>query len=137
MRGEERAGAAYRMGKRTCGLILSLSDVGVLFAGSILTWFALEKVEEYSLFIPFVLVHFFLFCNVFRIRRKQELTWAAAFIINVLFWSVSGRYPIFILFGTQMLLTAVIIIMEMMRPDYHGIFSRYINKNLDDYLMKN
>ena len=131
---EEKDGKTYEREKRPCGFILSTSDGIILSAGLILTWFVWGKVGEFSFFIPFVLGHFFLFCNVFRIRRKQELLWAATFIINGFIWSALGRYSIFILFGLQILLTGIILILEMTRPDYHGIFCRNINKQMDDYL---
>src|SRR6266478_3813499 len=41
--------------------------------------------------VAIVAVHFFLFCNVFRVIRRRELIWAALFILNVGFWLLLGR----------------------------------------------
>ena len=81
-----------------------------------------------------VVGHFFLFCNVFRVRRSLELIWAAIFLITVGYRFAQGEmgwFPVMIIQGP---VTLVVIGIEMMSPSYHGIAARKINRHLDDYL---
>ena len=87
-----------------------------------------------SLFIPFVVYHFFLFCNIFRIPRKPELIWAGFFIINSAIWAFSGSLKLAILFGVQFFITLIILFHAVRQPAYHGIFSQRLNPRLKDYL---
>ena len=63
----------------TPGFRISLFDVLVLIAGMIGAFIVGVQVWWAGMVIGFVVGHFFLFCNVFRIGRKPELIWAAVF----------------------------------------------------------
>jgi hypothetical protein len=84
--------------------------------------------------VPVVVLHFFLFCNVFRVRRTLEITWALLFMLNVSAWFLTGRdewiYPLL----TQLPVSAAIILWEVRSPQYHGIFAQRLNPRLDQYL---
>lgn len=73
---------------------------------------------------PFVLGHFFLFCNVFRVRRRYELIWAALFLVHFSAWRLAGIdawWPICLL---QTPVTLGAIYAEIRSAEYHGIFSQ-------------
>jgi len=72
-------------------------------------------------------VHFFLFCNVFRIRRSYELIWAAAFVVNLLAWQVAGAMSWPRVLAMQLPVTVLAIASEMRSRRYHGVGWRWIN----------
>ena len=78
-----------------------------------------------ALLFPVVLGHFFLFCNVFRIHRWLELTWAAFFLANVGVWvSFLGQFQWLWILATQTPITCLLIMMEIFSDRYHGVFSK-------------
>jgi hypothetical protein len=81
-----------------------------------------------------VVGHFFLFCNVFRIRRSLELWWAAIFVINAGWWLFHDQTGWLPTMGYQAPVTLIVIIIEMCSPWYHGIGAQRINRRLDEYL---
>ena len=72
--------------------------------------------------VPFALVHFFLFCNVFRVRRSHELTWTGLLLVNVAAWWFAGRLGWLPVLISQTPITLGVILLEIRSPDYHGIF---------------
>ena len=119
---------------RTAGFRLSPLDVVILVISTIVTVVAWRTVGDRALIVPFTVLHFFLFCNVFRIHRRKELEWAAVAVVNVTAWAcvpdASTWWPVLL----QLPLTAMQIAREMRGPWYHGIFAKRINPRLDDYL---
>lgn len=123
------------MRRRTCGLRFSVVDAVAIFVCAVATVWLWQISPELALTLPVVLGHFFLFCNVFRIARRPELIWAAVFILNVSWWIVVGPFAWAHVLAIQLPLTAVLILLEMRKPRYHGIFSTRINRrHLDAYL---
>ena len=120
--------------KRTSGMTLSLTDGFILAGTSVLVWWMHWNGNEMWWIIVAVLGHFFLFCNVFRIRRALELWWAAVFVINVGFWLAQGRTGWWPAMICQVPVTLVVILLQMRSPWYHGVGARWINRRLDDYL---
>lgn len=119
---------------RTHGLRLSLTDVVVLIAGGLIGIVGFPFTEGLSLFVPFVVLHFFLFCNVFRIRRVPELIWAAVFLLNCTAWIATGNLNLAAICGAQLPVTLLLIGYELRQPTYHGICAQRINPRLDEYL---
>lgn len=71
---------------------------------------------------PFVLGHFFLFCNVFRVRRKPELVWAASFLILAtccLLAEVSFLHAMWMVLPV----TVGVLVYAVRQPGYRGIGS--------------
>ena len=68
--------------------------------------------------------HFFLFCNVFRVRRSYELAWTAVFLANVAGWTWAGRFSWTVVLAVQIPVTLLVIGLEIASPRYHGIFCR-------------
>ena len=112
------------------GFRLSLKDIIILIIGvGASAYFATDEIII-SIIVLFVLGHFFLFCNVFRISRPPELFWAAVFIFLSMLTLTVG-YPGWITtFSSSLILTLIIIFREIKLPAYHGILWHKINPEL-------
>jgi hypothetical protein len=84
--------------------------------------------------ITIVVGHFFVFCNVVRIRRWFELVWAGFFCLAILVWIGLRLIPGWVVVLSSTALASVLILIEVCSPRYHGILSQRINSNLDKYL---
>ena len=118
---------------RTCGFRFSITDGLAIIIATILTVIALPEIGSLAWVILFVLGHFFLFCNVFRIPPKPELIWAGTFLLNMTTFTFLPL-NIFENFIFQLPITFFLIIKEVFKPTYHGIYSLKINKEIDKYL---
>lgn len=79
--------------------------------------------------IAFVVLHFFLFCNVLRMSRPLELIWAGVFVVvAALAMAMVVSWPL--AFGVALVATVVLAIIETRRPSYHGIAWQTVNPNL-------
>jgi hypothetical protein len=83
-----------------------------------------ERLGPFVWIIAAAAGHFFLFCNVFRVRRSYELLWAAVFLANVAAWTWSGRFSWTAVLAVQLPVTALVVALEIRSPRYHGVFSR-------------
>lgn len=106
------------------GFRFSRADALVLVAGAALTFALWPTLGSYALLVPVALGHFFLFCNVFRVRRGVELLWAGVFLANFAAWGLLGRFSWARVLLTQLPVTLAILVVEVRHPRYHGIFSR-------------
>jgi hypothetical protein len=116
------------------GFRLSIIDAVVLVAAGPATWLAWPRIGALAGVIPLVVLHFFLFCNIFRIHRTKELIWAAVCVVNVFAWAAFGETSWAGILSVQLPLTVGLIIWEIRGPWYHGICARQWNARLDDYL---
>ena len=119
---------------RTSGFRLSALDAAVLVAGAAGTWLAAPAVGPLAGVIPMAVGHFFLFCNVFRLRRRYELGWTAVFLANFAAWTLAGELSWPGLLAIQLPVTAVVIALEVRSPRYHGVLAHRINPRLAEYL---
>jgi len=110
------------------GLRLSVGDVAFgsvcIAAGFLLT----ERLGAYAWTAAVVMTHFFLFCNVFRVRRRYELAWAACFS-GVFLWHAFARELVWsdvLLWQTPF--TALAIGLELASANYHGVCWRTLAK---------
>ncbi len=119
------------------GFRLSITDAIVLIAGGVAAIF-LARVEVFTSFIiMFVLGHFFLFCNVFRISRPPELIWATVFT-GLSIMTITVGFPGWTVTTVISLLTSVCcIIREIKLPSYHGILWQKFNPGLEEWWTKN
>ncbi len=92
---------------------LALSAVG--------TWFLRQT--PFVALIPLVVAHFFLFCNVFRVRRNWELLWAACFIANFAAWALT-RFSWAGVLTIQLPITLLVLVATAKSPGYRGVGSR-------------
>ena len=74
---------------------------------------------------------FFLFCNVFRIRRAPELIWAGLYAASAAGVAASGL-PGWTAAAIGCGLGALLIALEMRHPSYHGVLWRRVNPRAED-----
>ena len=86
--------------------------------------------------IGFVVLHFFLFCNVFRIARRPELVWAGVFVLLAGLAIVFEMPAWWMVFGGGLLLSAILIALETRKPGYHGVGWRRWNPGLEEWWRK-
>lgn len=115
------------------GFRLSATDLIVIAIGvtaAILVW---NTVWWLGLTVLLVIGHFFLFCNVFRIGRHLELAWSAVFI-TVTGGTVAAGIPGWPwAIAIALVGAAVVIIIEMRKPSYHGVAWQRVNPNLKNW----
>ena len=87
----------------------------------------------FGIAIAFVVLHFFLFCNVLRMSRPLELIWAGIFAAlavatvsqNLLSWPV--------VFAVSSVVTVIVAFIETRRPSYHGVGWQKLNPRLPEW----
>lgn len=115
------------------GFRLSLFDVLILCAGLIGTVVLGAQIWWAGMMVGFVVLHFFFFCNVFRISRAPELIWASAFIA-LAGATILTEFPGWIATVTiALFLSSFLIWRETKREDYHGICWERWNPMLEDW----
>jgi hypothetical protein len=120
--------------RRTCGARFSITDGAALALGALGTWATWDELGTYRWMFAAALGHFFLFCNVFRVRRSYELLWTAVFLGNFAAWLLAGRFSWAWVLGLQTPLTALLIGLEVRSPRYHGIGCERLNPDLPRYM---
>lgn len=132
---EELAPAPSASGRRfEPGVRLSGLDIGVLVATAAgCAWLAVSEALLIAAGIAFVVGHFFLFCNVFRIRRGPELIWAALFT-GLSAATIVTEHPGWpITFLASGVATVILVAIEMRHPSYHGLGWAQLNPDLPRY----
>lgn len=111
------------------GFRISIVDIVVLClatAGTIYLWPINYLVAA---LIPIIVGHFFLFCNVFRVRSKYEFIWAGIFLVNTTGMVVylGDKFSWLFVLIIQIPLTIFFIVLEMKSSRYHGVAWAKIN----------
>jgi hypothetical protein len=83
--------------------------------------------------IGFVIVHFFLFCNLVRMARPFELAWSALFLVLASSTVFAGSPPWPVTMAISFAVTVVLIGLETRKPSYHGVFWSQINPELPQW----
>ncbi len=115
------------------GFRISIVDALVLVAGTAGAAFLRSESADAAVLLAMPVLHFFLFCNVFRIKRRKELIWAAIFVISSAFFIVYQMFSEVFLIIANFLVAAILIALETREPDYHGIFWQNINPGLEQW----
>ena len=115
------------------GFRLSLPDCLILLAGAFASFEAANLDLHFGVAVGFTVGHFFLFCNVIRMRRLQELTWAATFIFLCSVSSTFGVPSWLQSFGITSAVKAVLVFFELRAPSYHGVCWRRVNPTLEKW----
>ena len=115
------------------GFRLSKIDVGVLVLGvAAAIWLYPISVLAASI-VVFVIGHFFLFCNVFRLSRPPELIWAATYVMLMVLSTTYDILPVQYVFLAQATLTVLLVVLELRKPSYHGSLWKRVNPNLEKW----
>jgi hypothetical protein len=118
------------------GVRFSLLDGLVLVAAMAGTAWLLPHSFEAAFLVGFVVGHFFLFCNVFRIGRLPELVWAGGFVLLTANTLLTGVPSLVTTAALALLLAAILIGREMRLPRYHGLGWRRLNPGLPEWWKK-
>ncbi|WP_372364700.1 hypothetical protein [Candidatus Uabimicrobium sp. HlEnr_7] len=110
---------------KVSGFRLSIIDIVFLTFAAILTYVAYPFMDVFTWIIPFVVVHFFLFCNVFRVHRNSEILWAIVFCANVIVHFHIFTFQWLTVLMIQIPITIIIILRQIFFLHYRGIFSQY------------
>lgn len=114
----------------THGFRFSVVDALAIIVCIAFTIWGLKALGSTAWLFPFVLGHFFLFCNLFRVPRRPELVWAGCFIALAFTCLVLDRS---ILNAMWMVLpiTAGVLLYAVRLPTYHGVGSTKHAPTLD------
>jgi len=115
------------------GFRISVFDAAILFCGVTGTAAAGARVWVGGLIVGFAVGHFFLFCNVFRIRRRPELIWAGTFIGLTAVTLFTGFPGWMGTIAGSLALTVFLVMREMKQPYYHGVGWSRINPGLRNW----
>jgi hypothetical protein len=115
------------MSRRIPGFRFSVIDGAVIALFATATVALRPALGENILLGAGVLGHFFLFCNVFRVRRSIELAWAALFLVNTGAWAMAGGLAWWKVLAAQAPATLVAIGLELRSRAYHGVGWERIN----------
>ena len=115
------------------GFRVSLVDALVLIAGTAGSATLTAESPDAAVLVAMPVLHFFLFCNVFRIKRRKELIWAAIFVISSALFIAYQMFSATILIIANILVAVILIALETREPDYHGIFWQRLNPGLEQW----
>ncbi|WP_254510360.1 hypothetical protein [Anatilimnocola floriformis] len=112
------------------GFRISAFDGGVLMAGAVASAMIWSYSPLLAFLIAYVIGHFFLFCNVLRVSRANELKWSALLLLSgccsALFGLPTWPATISLSLGA----TAIVIAITLGKPSYHGLGWQRINPRL-------
>lgn len=112
------------------GFRLSVVDTVILVAGTVAAIALATMTWWWGFVVGFVLAHFFLFCNVVRMARPLELTWAASFVV-LAGATVAIDTPGWLVTATvSLVVTVVVTVVELRKPSYHGVGWQWVNPGL-------
>jgi hypothetical protein len=119
------------------GFRLSELDIGVLILALLGTILVGRMDSSLALALAFPVAHFFLFCNVLRMARPLELIWAALYLLlagcTVFLGLPTWKYT----FGSLLLVTVTLAVVQLRKPSYHGICWQRINPRLEQWWAHN
>jgi len=112
------------------GFRLSKLDIVILILGVMSALW----VTTISIFVSYIIVyvvgHFFMFCNLFRLSRAPELVWAVIFL-SLCTLSIKWQlFDVVYAFITQTLMTLVLVALELRKSSYHSVGWKKVNPNL-------
>ena len=112
------------------GFRFSLLDAFILITALCAAVFLFPYDAYYSVLVGFVVLHFFLFCNVVRMSRTPEIIWSfvflSAFYGQLKLAALSFNLALLI----SLFMTVVLVIFEIRKPSYHGICWEMLNPKL-------
>lgn len=119
------------------GFRLSKLDVAVLVISGVAVAGLWVNTPWLAGIILFVVMHFFLFCNLVRMNRRSELIWAGCFVLLMSISLATDLLPMWSAFVLSAAITVVLVILETRRPDYHGVLWHKFNPSLPSWWESN
>jgi hypothetical protein len=119
------------------GFRLSTSDVVVLVVGMVVAAGLTQVDWMLSFLVAFVVGHFFVFCNVIRMARQLELVWAGQFLLLSSSTLLMGAPTWLQTFLLTLAGTVVLIVIQLRKPSYHGVFWQMLNPGLPGWWERN
>ena len=115
------------------GFRLSVRDVVVIVLGVAAALYLSTMEFWWGFIVAFVVAHFFLFCNVVRMARPLELTWAATFLAlaSATLMTETPGWPITV--AISLVVTVLVVVLQMRKPSYHGLGWQRINPGLREW----
>ncbi len=112
------------------GFRVSWLDKLVLGLGTIIVILVVFEIPILAVVLAFVISHFFLFCNIVRMDRPLELIWAAIFLASCIS-TILTTFPGWIMsFGVALIATIILMLLQIRKASYHGVFWEHINPDL-------
>lgn len=115
------------------GFRFSIIDGSVIILAAVAAVAVWPTAGWISFIIAFVVTHFFLFCNVFRVARLPELAWSGLFIVLTYCTIRFGQPAWSVSIVISLLATVVAIALTMRKPSYHGVLWKIINPKLPEW----
>jgi hypothetical protein len=112
------------------GFRLSFRDVVVIILGIAAALYLSMMEFWWGFIVAFVVAHFFLFCNVVRMARPLELSWTVVFLAlaSATLLTEAPGWPFTT--GASLAVTAVVVMLQIRKPSYHGLGWQRINPGL-------
>ena len=112
------------------GFRLSVGD-GLVPAGGVVAAIVLSMFVWWQGFVVgFVVAHFFLFCNVVRMARPLEFLWSGIFVALAAATIAIDMPGWVATFVVSAVVTAIVVVLEIRKPSYHGVGWKWINPGL-------
>ena len=108
-------------------------DVLGLIIGLLGALATLTRIEWAGLVTGFVVLHFFLFCNVFRVSRSAELIWATVFLALATSTIINAVPGWTATFTGSLARSTIVSWIETKRGDYHGILWKKLNPGMPEW----
>ncbi|MDB5342657.1 MAG: hypothetical protein JWP89_1034 [Schlesneria sp.] len=105
--------------------MIIVTAIASVILGNVVWWWGVG--------LAFVVLHFFLFCNIVRMARPLELVWAAIFTSLAAMTVTMNTPSPLATFGLSFLVTPIVVALEMRKSSYHGIAWQTINPNLPNW----
>lgn len=115
------------------GFRFSVFDAIILVIASCLALFLNSYNYLYSVLVVFIILHFFLFCNIVRMSRIPELIWASFFLCTFYLHLKLSVLSFNMALVSCILVTSILVFLESRKPSYHGIFWQKVNPKLPDW----
>jgi len=117
------------------GFRFSRMDAVVLILGAVGVAVASRYSVALAVLATTAVLHFFLFCNVFRVARMPELAWSALFVASA-YAHVVLALPWLVAACAIAVGTVVIIGRQTRQPSYHGVLWQRINPDLQSWWLR-
>jgi hypothetical protein len=114
---------------REPGARLAVSDLVVIASGIAATGALQASAPLLAWLPPVVFGHFFLFCNVVRLRTAKELAWCAVFLANFALHAHAGAVGGGAILAWQLPVTLALVASEVASPGYRGLGYAALGKN--------